>query len=106
METAIKRYNRIMFDLCLEFNTIGTSYTEDPKERNNWNLRDLITECDYQLSTYTEWGHTNYEMRYSDDPDERKMWRSDTGKLERFINHYEPYTRGMKPFAGHCSKYD
>lgn len=103
MTTAIKQYNRIMGVLGYEHNEIGTPFSENTE---NWNLRDMIAECDYTLSTYYEDGHCNADMRYSDDPEDRKMWRSHTGMLERFIKHYEPYTRGMKPFEGHCSQYD
>ena len=103
METALKRYNSIMFDLCREHNTIGYTLSENTSE---WNLRDMVAECDYELSTYYEEGHLNEELRHSDDPDERRMWRSEVGKLTRFIKHYEPFIEGMVCAQGHCSKYD
>ena len=43
---AINTYNKIMSDLGYEYNTIGTISTE------NWNLRDMVAECDYILSTF------------------------------------------------------
>ena len=102
METAVKRYNNIMEVIGYEHNTIGTSLSEDTE---NWNLRDMVAEADYTLSTYYEDGHCNADMRYGDD-DEKKMWRSETGRLARFIKAYEPFIKEMKCSQGHCSKYD
>lgn len=103
MESAIKRYNDLMCSLAYEHNTIGTRFSENTE---NWNLRDMVAECDYVLSCYFEDGHMNGDLRYSDDPEERKMWRSETGKLERFIHTYEPFVKNMKCESGHCSRFD
>lgn len=100
---ATKRYNDLMFSLCYEHNTIGTKLSEDTE---GWNLRDMVAEVDYVLSGYYESGHMNAEMRYSDDEEERKAWRSETGKLKRFINAYEPFIGDLVCVSGHCSKYD
>lgn len=103
MKSAIRRYNNIMEVLGYEHNTIGTRLSEST---DDWNLRDMVAEADYTLSTYYEDGHCNGDMRYSDEPDERKMWRSETGRLQRFIKAYEPFIKDMKCVEGHCSKYD
>ena len=103
MNSAIKRYNNIMYDLCYEFATIGTRFSENTEK---WNLRDMVAECDYRLSTYYEYGHMNEELRHSDDEYERKMWRSEVGKLTRFINAYKPFIKDMECTEGHCSQYD
>lgn len=103
MESVIKRYNGIMNDLCYEHNTIGERLSENTEK---WNLRDMVAECDYVLSTYYEDGHCNEELRHSDDADERKMWRSHTGRLRRFIKSYEPFIRDLICSEGHCSQYD
>ena len=103
MKSAVKKYNDIMETIGYEFNTIGTSLSEDTE---NWNLRDMVAECDYVLSTYYEDGHCNCEMRFSDDEDDRKAWVSEVGRLKRFINHWWPYVRDMKCAEGHCSRYD
>ena len=103
MKSAIKKYNDIMYSVCYEYKTIGTGYSENTEQ---WNLRDMVAECDYILSTYYEQGHLNEEMRNSDDANERKMWRSDTGKLRRFINHYDPFVDDMRCHENHCSRFD
>lgn len=103
MESAIKRYNNLMCDLAYEHVTIGTKLSENT---NGWNIRDMVAECDYILSTYYEYGHVNEEMRHSYYPEERKAWLSETGKLKRFINAYKPFIGGIKCVSGHCSKYD
>lgn len=101
---ALARYNKLMFSMCLEFLTIGTDFTEG-EEKAHWNIRDLVAECDYQLSTYYESGHTNCELR-NEGEDGRKAWRSETGKYHRFIEAYKPYIKGVKCHGMHCSKYD
>lgn len=103
MESAIRRYNDLMYYLAREHNTIGEPLSEHTE---NWNLRDMVAECDYELSTYYEGGHMNEEMRRSDDPEERKIWRAEVGRLTRFIKRYEPFIGDMVCTVGHCSKYD
>lgn len=101
-EKAVRRYNKLMFSMCLEFLTIGTSFSE---ETEGWNIRDLVSECQYQLDTYYEGGHNNCELR-NEGPDGMRAWRSETGKYRRFINAYLPYIHGVKCKSGHCSRYD
>lgn len=103
MQKVIKRYNSIMSMLCYEHNTIGTRLSEDTE---NWNLRDMVAECDYVLSTYYEDGHCNGDMRYSYEPEERAAWRRETGFLKRFIDRFSPMIADMKCVSKHCSKYD
>lgn len=103
MATAIKRYNNIMSTIGYEHNTIGTNLSEDTEK---WNLRDMVAECDYTLSCYYENGHCNGDMRYSDDPEERKMWYREVGYLKRFINTYSKFIKDLVCAAGHCSQYD
>lgn len=103
MESAIKRYNDIMKCLGYEYNTIGTIYSEGTEY---WNLRDMVAECDYILSTYYEDGHFNNYMRYSDDPEDRKMWKRETARLRRFIYKYISDVQSMICYEGHCSDFD
>lgn len=102
MKKVIERYNDIMISCCREYATIGLSYSEDT---DNWNLRDMVAECDYILSTYYEPGHCNCEMRYGDD-DEKRTWRSETGRLQRFINRYKEEALKMPCTCYHCSPLD
>ena len=85
-EKAVKRWNDLMFDLCREYCTIGTNYSENT---DDWNI-----------------SNANAELRDSDDEYERKMWRSEVGRLTRFINYYKPYIDGVRCTQGHCSQYD
>ena len=103
METALKRYNSIMNCLGYEHNTIGTSFSEDTE---GWNLRDMVAECDYVLSTFYESGHCNHDMKYDDGEEGRKEWTRWTGILKRFINTYSKYIDDMICESGHCSVYD
>jgi hypothetical protein len=102
METALKRYNNIMWALCYEHNTIGTSLSENTE---NWNLRDMVAECDYVLSTYYEDGHMNHDLKY-EGKEEYKVWVRETGYLKRFIATYEKFIDDMECTEGHCSQYD
>lgn len=103
LDEAIRRYNGIMNSIGYEHNTIGTPFSEHTE---GWNLRDMVAEADYTLSTYYEDGHANAEMRRSREPDERAYWRSETGRLKRFISTYAPHIVGMQATTGHCSQYD
>ena len=103
LKKATRRYNNIMAAIGYEHNTIGTNLSEDTE---TWNLRDMVAEADYTLSTYYEEGHCNNDMRYSDDSEEKKMWRRETGRLKRFIEAYEPYIHDMECSEGHSSQYD
>ena len=103
MKSATKRYNDIMERIGYEHNTINTHFSENT---DGWNLRDMVAECDYVLSCYYEDGHCNEEMRYSSDPEERKMWKSETGRLKRFIEAYKPFIDDLKCVSSHCSQYD
>lgn len=104
MARATDRYNGIMFDVGADHLTVGIpGYSEDT---DGWNLRDMIAEADYVLSTYYENGHVNNDLRFSEEEEERKAWRSDTGKLKRFIQAYEPFAVDLVCKDSHCSKYD
>ena len=99
LASATRKYNEIMETIGYEHATIGTEWSESTE---GWNLRDMVAEADYYLSTYYESGHCNCEMKRED----RKTWLSETGKLKRFIAHWEPYIEDMECTSGHCSKYD
>ena len=96
-------YNDIMNQIGYEHKTIGEPLSEGTE---GWNLRDMVAEMDYVLSCYYEEGHCMGDMRYSEDPDERKAWRNETGRMKRFLKRYRPQIVGMICTAGHCSKYD
>lgn len=102
-DKAVNRYNAIMMTVCYEHSTIGTNYSEGTED---WNIRDMVAECDYVLSTYYEVGHCNEELRHSEEQDERKVWYSETGKLSRFIKAYEPFIQDVVCAQGHCSRFD
>lgn len=105
---ATKRYNDIMYSLGLDYLTVWEkgSKAEDGSEAKGWNLRDMVAEADYQLGLYYEDGTSAGEMRYSDYESERKAWRSESGKLKRFIEAYKPFIDDLKCASGHCSQYD
>lgn len=84
-ETAKKRFNGIMMAICCEHMTIGTSFSEEPQLKS---IKEMVAECEYQLSCYYEGGHSRAEMR-EEGKEERDRWRSDVGKLKRFIDAYQ-----------------
>lgn len=102
MDSAIKRYNKLMNEIAREHLTIGTKFSEDT---DGWNIRDMVSEAQAQLNTYYEDGHSNAMMR-DGDPDERKAWKSETGKIKRFIDAFEPFIDGLNTTVNHLSKYD
>ena len=102
MEKAIAKYNTIMNYIGYEHNTIGTKFSEDT---DNWNLRDMVAEIDYVLSTYYEDGHINYEMQFGT-IDIQLNYIQETTMLKQFLDMYEPYIKKMICSAGHCSRFD
>lgn len=88
-ETKAKnRYNKIMFELGNEHRTIGTEYSENT---NDWGIAEMIKECEYQLEMHLSDGTSYSDMRYDDDPENRKQWKREVGKLSRFIKAYQDY---------------
>lgn len=110
MDKSVKDYNKLMFHLCLEYLTIGTSYTEDPARLNYWNLRDLVSEVQYHLDVYKDPNCTYYNDAHNKFmPDHKEIynqWRRDIGRMERFIKRYKDEALTMECYSGHCSKYD
>lgn len=110
MLNAIKTYNSIMWDICREYNTIGTSMTEDAETRNKWNLRDLVSEMQYTLDIYKDPDCCYYEEAH--DPDASyhkealKEWKSLTARMKRFIDKYKTEAMTMQCTEGHCSRFD
>ena len=47
--SAIKRYNAMMNEMGYEHNTIGEGWSD---KTENWNLRDMVAECDYLYGTF------------------------------------------------------
>jgi hypothetical protein len=80
MENIINRYKKLMNELSLEYLA---------NEADNLSVADMVKECKYQLDNHYENGNAIADMRYDEDPRVRKMWRSETEKLKRFINRYE-----------------
>lgn len=126
-ETAKKQYNDMMNSLGLEFLTIGERLSENTE---NWNLRDMVSECQYQLDVCYEDGNANNEGQYPDyweytsedilskrrydyvtrhNEEQKQMhndWLSKTKRLRNFIKKYEKTALTMKCAEGHCSKFD
>ena len=80
MEKIRERYKKLMNELSLE-------YLAD--EADNLTVEEMVKECKYQLDNYYEDGHSCGDMRYDEDPRVRKIWRSESEKLKRFIARYE-----------------
>ena len=99
MKKIIERYNKLMMELGYEHCTIATYLSENT---DNWNLRDMVAEADYWLSTFYDANHLNYILKYYN----VKMWRSFVGKLQRFISRYKDEAMQMKCTTRHCSRYD
>lgn len=87
METAIKRYNKIMETCMYEWKTIGQPWSEGTE---NYGLEDMIREAKNLYDTYFEWCHSNCEMKNEDETC-RKAWYRETGMLKRFIETYKKF---------------
>ena len=127
MKTAIKKYNDLMYRLCLDYLTIGTSDSEFPEEKAKWNLRDMVSECQYQLDMYSEEGTAQWEaLHWLDDEKttfedmlndqymrdftyrERGVQaaKEEMKALQKFINTYKKDILDVDVHEGHCSMWD
>lgn len=114
-EEAKKRYNKMMNDFCLEFLTIGERLSEGTE---GWGIRDMVSECQYQLDVCFEDGNANSDGRYIQDlidnygysyksaQREHKEWLSKTMRLRNFIKKYKDVAMKESATVGHFSKYD
>ena len=123
-KNAVKKYNEIMIQMGLDHNTIGTKLSERTEK---WNLRDMVSECQYQLDCFSEEGHSYYEdlhaldyddMTLDDLMDKQKFRmhmanvnaveaaKRDMKALRGFINQYKNDVSGMQCHQGHCSMWD
>lgn len=111
---AVKTYNAIMFSVCLEHATIGTNFSENT---DGWNLRDLVSEMQYQLDMWTDpdcmsWQDAHDPIQPVDVINGRSRkrwlyeWSKSKARMERFINKYKPLIKGLTCTVGHCSIYD
>lgn len=115
IKKATQEYNKLMNDLGLEFLTIGTNFSENT---DGWTLRDMVSECQYQLDVCYENENANSEGRYIEEymdmygasleeaEDVHKGWLSKTRRLRNFIKKYKTEAMELKCAAGHCSKFD
>lgn len=94
---GVKSYNKLLLDLGYKNKII-----EPGTDRENWNIRDMVSEIEYIRSTYYDKNHDNGKLR---DEDFRKF-DSVTRKLRHFIRTYKPYMEGVKAHTTHNSKYD
>ncbi len=114
-EEAKQSYNRIMNFCGLEFLTIGESLSEDTE---GWTIRDMVSECQYQLDCCYEEGNANadgrsisqYKSMYGCDDfdaiDAHAGWLAKTTSLRNFIRKYRKEALKEKCHIGHCSKFD
>ena len=102
MKTVTKRYNGLMNFICCEHLTIGEALSENT---DGWNLRDMVSEAQYQLDTYYEVGHANHLLR-EEGSDGRRQWWTEVLRLTRFIGSFGPLSEEFKAAARHCSKWD
>ena len=97
MESAVKRYNKLMNSIGREHLTIGEKLSEDT---DGWNLRDMVSEAQFQRDYFYSQENRPY------DSDELKEWISEKKKLERFINTYKEYITDLKTTQNHSSDWD
>jgi len=99
---VIKRWNKLMHQICLEHEELPTSpdddlrYSEVAYMRQHYGVEDGVTygylkgELEYWLSCYYEDGNCRYDDRLLSKGD-YKIWVSETGKIKRFITALEKY---------------
>lgn len=105
-QTAVKLYNELMNDIGREEMTIGTAYTEDPENKAKWNIRDMVSECQYHADCAQNWID---ELGGWDDDDENEdliHYKQKKKKVMAFVNRYKKDIEGYVTARSHCSKFD
>ena len=101
MKRVVSRYIRMMDEIdCPDSND-----SIIPVSLGDWNLRDMVAEADYILSLYYQPGSVCFGGRSSIYPDDRRHWRNDTTRLNRFVKDFEPYVGDMVCADSHCSRF-
>lgn len=84
----------------------STIDTKESVGTDNWNLRDMVAECDVKAELYREEGTEKNRLQTSPDPQERKRWVNEYSLFRNFIHDYEDYIEDMQCEAAHLSQYD
>jgi hypothetical protein len=68
-------------------NIIGVDDNKSPEEYDD---EDIIAEAKYVLEKYTDASQNwrNFEMLYSDDPEERQTARKEMKQIQNFLKKY------------------
>ena len=98
METAIKKYNDLMYKYGLDHLAIH-------KENEHWNLRDMVSEVCYQYESATTNGFSQKD-EYDDACEDYKEFKDDDSKFGRMrfkqatyiINHYREMLNDYRRF--------
>lgn len=92
---AVERYNDIMKTLGRDKYTIGLSTSIGTE---NWNIRDMVAECNSVLAMY----HTDaYVNKFP-----QGLWDSITDMLSGFVKEYEAYIKDVVCTIRHGSRFD
>jgi len=100
---AKRRYNRLMIKAGFPECTIGTEHSIGT---DNWNIRDMVAECDVKSILYTEDGNPKCLLRHSENVIERKQWVSEYSGFRNFVKNYEDYIEELQCESAHLSQYD
>lgn len=90
----VKRWDDVMYNICLEHLTINTRLSEVVDNKDYYDVEEGITvywmkhEAEYWLSCYYESGNCRCDDRF-EGKEEYKMWVSETGRLKRLIARLE-----------------
>ena len=97
MDYIIKAYNQLLTSIGVEDKTIlqGT-------DRENWNLRDMVSEVEYLRSTYYDKNHPRSQLRETDPI----HFKRHTYRLRTFLRKHRDDIDGLEVTVKHNSKYD
>ena len=90
-QTALKRYNSIVFSTGREHKSIGTEFSEGT---DGWNLADMVEECIYQY-------RFRIDCMNETSGEERAEWRKERDMYARFIKRFMPQAENIQPACDH-----
>lgn len=103
---AKKEYNFLFTELGLDYLTIGTD-NSCYKNTKYWNLRDLVSEAEYQYSCFfNSLKLREFDLLLSSDREEMNRLIFSCRKLKEFIDKYKLSILSMSSFDKHSSRFD
>ncbi len=103
---AKQEYNQIFSELGLDYLTIGNDGS-CYKNTKYWNLRDLVSEAEYQYSRFLDsLVSTDFDLLITSDREKMNHIACACRQLRNFVDKYKHSIQYMCSFDRHSTRFD